>query len=211
MGLRTSLRSGQPYRIVELALGLVLAATAALKVSGLGSGTLAGDGWYARADVQAAAMAWEGLLAAGLFWGGARRLVWLLCVVTFVAFSGVNLSMGLAGQATCNCFGAVAVNPWWVLSLDVVVLATLMVSRPPLTGFRRPGQMLAEVRPLLGIAATTAALAGGLVLIGWMVYGSPSAAAARLRGEVGGVRGRLVELGDHPGRALVTPAVEVIT
>ena len=97
----------------------------------------------------------------------------MACVGTFAVFSGVNLTLGLAGQATCHCFGAVAVSPWAVLGLDAVVLLLLAAARPPLAGFRSPGRVVGELRPAAGYALAAAGVVGLTVGGGWVAYGSP--------------------------------------
>jgi hypothetical protein len=197
-------------RRFEVGLGLLLLSTAALKMAGLTAGVLTSDGWFARPEVQFAAVVWEWLLAAGLLWGGARHLVWLASVLTFGLFSGINLSLGLAGQSTCNCLGVLAVNPWAVLALDGVILLLLALARPALGGFRRPARVVGELRPAAGYAAAAVGLAVALAGGGWLAYGSPAAALAQLTGQVGEVSPRVVHLGDQEVGTLFTYPVEVV-
>jgi len=66
-------------------------------------------------------------LVSGLF----RKGCWLLTTITFAAFIGITLQKGLAGAATCGCFGRVHVNPWITLLLiDVPLFISLLIFRP---------------------------------------------------------------------------------
>ncbi|MFO0799087.1 MAG: DUF1573 domain-containing protein [Gemmataceae bacterium] len=157
-------------------MGGLLIAAAGLKLAALATSALPPAGWTAQPWVQAAAGGWELVLGAWLLGGAAPRAAWAAAVVTFLAFAGVSASLGLAGIADCGCLGAVPASPWLAFGVDVAALALLAVGRPRATG--------ATPRPAWGGMLTGSAAA--LVLVGaagsW-VYGSPTAALARLRGD----------------------------
>jgi len=125
--------------------------------------------------VQAAAGGWELVLGAWLLGGAAPRAGWAAAVVTFLTFAGVSATLGLAGVANCGCLGAVEASPWLAFGIDAAALVLLAVGRP------RADEATAAKRPAFG-----GVLVGAAVLLGaagsW-VYGSPTAALARLRGD----------------------------
>ena len=67
-------------------------------------------------------------LALGVF----RRLVWATTVGAFIFFCLITVSKALSGEASCGCFGAVQVNPWVTLVLDVAIVIFSLVFRPSL-------------------------------------------------------------------------------
>lgn len=69
-------------------------------------------------------------LALGLFmWS---RYYWRVLrwasLALFISFSGYSLYLALHGAASCGCFGPVHVSPWWMLGLDLAVIAGLLAS-----------------------------------------------------------------------------------
>jgi len=164
--------------IIRIGLGLLLIATAGLKLYGIGVSATAQVGWFAQPWVQLAAAEWELVLGLWLLSGSFPKVSWLAAVSTFLTFAGVSAYLGFNGVASCGCLGAVQASPWWAFAVDAMALAMLAVSRP--RGERvSSGANLGSVKWIGGVAvllivATVAASA---------VYGSPEAALARLRGQ----------------------------
>jgi hypothetical protein len=48
-------------------------------------------------------------------------------LATFLVFAVVSGYAGAIGKPSCGCLGAAAVNPWWILSFDLVVIASLLL------------------------------------------------------------------------------------
>jgi thiol-disulfide isomerase/thioredoxin len=66
-------------------------------------------------------------LVSGLF----RKAAWLLATFAFAGFIGITLYKGLAGAASCGCFGVVLVNPWITLTaIDLPLFVLLAIFRP---------------------------------------------------------------------------------
>lgn len=75
--------------------------------------------------LQIAAEAGLGLLAlSGVWW---RQLRWL-ALVFFSAFALYSFHLATSGAATCGCFGALNVHPWWTFAIDAAVVAGLAAS-----------------------------------------------------------------------------------
>ena len=80
-------------------------------------------------------------------------------------FACVSFSKGLAGEASCGCFGTVKVNPWYTFALDAAAVAALLRWRPSFSQGSEPsGERPAAVR-LAAFASVW--LAVGLP-IGWL-------------------------------------------
>lgn len=164
--------------IVRIGLGVLLLATAGLKLYGLGASAVPRVGWFAQPWVQLLTAEWELVLGGWLLSGAYPRASWLAALVTFVAFAGVSGYLGWIGVASCGCFGAIQANPWWAFGVDVAAVALLAVSRPT-----------AEVgaphflRTACAWAGGVALACGLLALAGSLFFGSVEAAVAKLRGE----------------------------
>lgn len=137
------LRSGYrvPYDAVRVALGLLLLVAAALKGYQLATEPVLAphlDGpWWATGLTTLLASRWLllGAVEFELFFG-----LWLLAglyprqtravaIGCFVLFAAVSLFKALSGDATCGCFGKVAIHPWYTFALDCGVLCILGVLR----------------------------------------------------------------------------------
>jgi hypothetical protein len=143
--------------VVRLALGLLLLAAAVLKTHQLATEPTAERGlltsrWFLILTVE---MEW--CLALLLLGGLYRRLTWGLATISFTAYAALALTKALGGEASCGCFGVVAVNPWYTLALDVGAVAALLVFRPSL---RLPAPTTVSRKTLVGLA--TVALAAGV-------------------------------------------------
>ncbi|MGC9453917.1 MAG: MauE/DoxX family redox-associated membrane protein [Phycisphaerae bacterium] len=119
--------------VVRVVLGLVLLAAALLKTHELAT--------RPAKDLNILSYRWSLALLVqvqiflGLWWvsGLYRRLAWLSAVVCFAFFTGVTIYEGLAGYASCGCFGVVEVHPWHTLIFDLCALAALLIFRPQLS------------------------------------------------------------------------------
>ncbi len=66
--------------------------------------------------------------------GYARRGAWLAGLALFTLLAGVSGYFASVGQASCGCFGQVAVSPWVSLTLNAVCTVILLVGRPASDG-----------------------------------------------------------------------------
>jgi hypothetical protein len=69
-------------------------------------------------------------LALILLFGIVPKISWLVTTILFMIFSIVSLAKGLSGAESCNCWGAVKVNPFITFLLDVGIVALLLFFRP---------------------------------------------------------------------------------
>lgn len=66
-------------------------------------------------------------LLSGLLPGAAR----LLTTFVFACFTLVALGRGVAGEASCGCFGNLSVTPWLAVALDLTLFVLLLAVRVP--------------------------------------------------------------------------------
>ena len=192
------------YRVLSIAVGLVLVAAAVGKFLGLSVSPLARTGMLHHPTVTMAVVEWEILLGAALLARFRPRLVRYLTLGTFAAFAAASGYAVRTGVSSCGCFGAVELNPWYVLLFDLAVLAAFAVVRPPADAApaaRLPGLL----RPVAGGVVLTLLVLGGLSLM----YHDPATALARLRGETVVLSPTVLDLGTHPGGTQVVRTVQV--
>ncbi len=157
----------------------MLIAAASLKLAGWIISAFAQYGWWLSANVQIAAIAWELILGSALLLGVYRPLTWLLALLTFALFAGVSSYLGFVGQATCGCFGAIKASPWTAFGVDIGLLILLGLFRPRFNTAELKTATVESGKWALCLAVVLAAMLG----TGVILYGSPSAALAKLRGE----------------------------
>ncbi len=117
------------YPLISRLLGLLLLAASLLKA-------------YQRAGLfllaprsperwlYAGTIALEMLLGLWLLIGFQAELTRWIAQTCFAIFLGVSLAKGVAGEASCGCFGAVSVNPWITAGIDGLAVLVLHLARP---------------------------------------------------------------------------------
>ncbi len=123
--------------------------------------------------VKTVALQVEILVALWLLTGWARQTARLAAVTLFVLLAIASLMLAVSGVSDCGCFGAVAVNPWLTLALDVGCVTLLLVTQPQ--GWVRNLRVSSPIVCGLGL----------LALLAVAVVGSSTgqSALARFRGE----------------------------
>ena len=155
------------YDVVRALLGLVLLIAAALKGYQLATEPVANNGiltsrWFLIAQVEFELM-FGLLLLSGLY----KRLMWMVALVCFVGFSLVTLYKGLAGAASCGCFGQVEINPWYTLIFDLAAVTALLIFRP--SGKHRQYVQFHWLRSaMVAAVALVAGIPGGLAMASYI-------------------------------------------
>jgi hypothetical protein len=199
-------------RLLAGLVGLLLLLAAVLKLYGLNVAPFAQYGKLLNTSVQFAAVEWEVVLGVWLLSGRRPLGAWLAAVLTFAAFAVVSGYLGVIGQASCGCFGAIQASPWVAFSVDVVALVLLAVARPDFKALAAQnrgalrGALLADV----GLVAVGLAFCAGLIGLASVAYGSPDAALARLRGESLSIRPGIVDVGRGEVGQTLEATVEVV-
>jgi hypothetical protein len=126
--------SWQAGRLVPLSLGLVLLAAAFFKGTDPATLILPAGGFQSSKYGLVALIEAEAFLGLWLITGIYPRASRLLAILSFSCFSLVSLTQAMSGQESCHCFGRHSVNPWLMLSLDIVALALLSSWSPVQNG-----------------------------------------------------------------------------
>jgi hypothetical protein len=117
------------FRALPRLLGIFLLATAWMKVlapAETASFQSAYDLPYWLLSVGIQLELFVGLLLVGALW---LPWAWAAAIVLFASFAGISLLRALAGLESCGCFGAIRVNPWMTLTIDLAILAALWAGR----------------------------------------------------------------------------------
>jgi len=127
---KASVTSWRSFRTLQVCLGLLLLTAAALKTHQLVTEPTLETGildsrWFLMAVVE-----FEFFLAIWIFAGLLPVWTWRASIALFAVFSLVTLYKAVSGEASCGCFGRVSISPWFTFTLDVFVLAALLVCRP---------------------------------------------------------------------------------
>ncbi|HEY1378500.1 MAG TPA: DUF1573 domain-containing protein [Gemmataceae bacterium] len=189
---------------MRVLLGLVLLTAAGLKLYGLNVTALPRVGWFATPQVQLVVAEWELVLGLWLLSGAAPAGAWLAAVGTFLAFAAVSGYFGWIGVASCGCLGVIRASPWTAFGVDVAALLLLAATRPSF----RTTSLRVSFRPAvipLGAAVILVFLTG----IGAVLYGSPAAALARLRGDTITVSTDYLDFGAVSAGKVVERSVDV--
>lgn len=189
------------YSIVRSALGVLLLLAAVLKLSGLGADPVARMGIFSAPEFQLAVIEFEVFLALWLLSGKRPLGSWLVALTAFAGFAAVSFYQGWIGQSSCGCFGRLSVSPWAAFTLDILILAALGFGCPDLTPLRdNPRRHLrGALLPAAWGIAGTAAIAGVLIGLAHLGFGSVPAAIAYFRGERVSIEPRLVDVGSGVG------------
>ncbi len=166
-------------------VGLVLIAAALLKAGGQSYEPFSRGGVFGSSWAQLAIIQLELLVGAWLFLRPRSVGAWLLCVGMFACFACVTFYSGYVGQSSCGCFGAVHVSPWYTFAFDAAVLVGLWLFRPEavISRERRGAEVVAGLRTGAGRLIGLGLVSFVIIAAGYVFFGSPDKALARLRGE----------------------------
>ena len=198
-------------RAIRIGLGTLLVVTAGMKFYAYNDPSPSWMAWYSNSVVRAVVIEWELLLGLWLLAGWSQAIVWWVARCTFGWMAVVSLALGVTGQPSCGCFGAVRTSPWVALVLDLVVLRMLLQWRPE-SATCQPEPVASGNRI---VTAATFVLGVGLVLgmfaVGTSLFfgGSVGAALAFLRDEPLSVSPAQVDFGEAEEGQILETSVEV--
>jgi hypothetical protein len=172
-------------------VGLLLLTTAALKLIDLVGGGLNSSAWF-----DPLVILFEVGLGFGLVITRRSAGLWMVTLLTFLAFAGLNLNTARIGLASCGCFGMVSVSPWYALALDGGVLGVLTLWAFLVRDVRSVRRGLPDAAAFLLGFALTAAVWLSIVHLG---FGSTAAAKAALRGDKVFLEPPVIDFGTVPG------------
>ncbi|HEY7314869.1 MAG TPA: MauE/DoxX family redox-associated membrane protein [Gemmataceae bacterium] len=190
------MRCKLPYSWVSHILALLLLVAAGLKLNGLAVDPVGRMGLFSMPVFQIAIVEFEIFLAAWLLWGRQPLGSWATALGAFSIFAAVSAYQGWIGRASCGCFGRLSVSPWSAFGIDLAVLLALVVGRPDLAAVRQhPRRILTNILPAAYGLSGAAVVLGVLAALASLLFGSPDAALAHLRGERISLYPRLVDVG----------------
>ncbi|MCR4414452.1 MAG: hypothetical protein NUV77_18695, partial [Thermoguttaceae bacterium] len=117
--------SNSHYHRVRLVVALLLLVSAALKAYELATEPTLTHGLLHSRWFMAAVVEFEIFFGSWLLAGVYSRATRFVAVACFCVFACVSALKGLSGEASCGCFGKLAVNPWYTFCLDVACVVAL--------------------------------------------------------------------------------------
>ena len=121
-------KSNFPARCVDVAIGILLIATALLKAANPDQTLSFLD--YSSSSIRFIAIQTEIVLGTWLILGMARRTAWTMALILFAIMAVASLWLAIQGQSDCGCFGSIHVSPWLTFAIDMVSIALLILTRP---------------------------------------------------------------------------------
>ncbi len=110
------------WSIVKFAVVFILLLAAVLKTHQLVTVPAIGDGILHKRWFHICLVEFEFAFCVWLLLGLFPRWARWATVLLFTLFGGVSFYKGLSGEASCGCFGAAKVNPWFTTILDFVLV-----------------------------------------------------------------------------------------
>jgi uncharacterized membrane protein YphA (DoxX/SURF4 family) len=123
--------------VMRFAVALILLVAAILKAHQLATTPSLGENLLHARWFNILVIEFELFFGIWLIFGLLPRLTWFATVGCFSVFALVSLYKAVSGETSCGCFGEVAVNPWFTMLFDLLVIGILMLFRPPKMVFWR--------------------------------------------------------------------------
>lgn len=148
------------YRIVSMALGLLLVTTGILKYHELFTVGLAPGRppWVA-----AVVAAVECLFGTWMIFGVSPRLTRCLAIGVFLGLFHIVLIKLSERSATCGCYGRLQISPWVALTIDAVAVVALLAARPRAMESAAGQPTEARRLWLFGVVGVTVAVIGAVL------------------------------------------------
>ncbi len=125
-----AMTTSRGWLFVRLFVAAVLLIAAGLKAHQLATTPSLGDGILQARWFNIFVVEFELLFGIWLVFGLLQKLTWLASVGLFAVFATVSTFKGISGEASCGCFGEVAINPWLTAMFDLCVVGMLVWVRP---------------------------------------------------------------------------------
>ncbi|MDO5554286.1 MAG: DoxX family protein [Planctomycetia bacterium] len=121
--------SGNAYLWLTRGIAVLLLFAAGMKAWQLATVPSLGEGLLHARWFNIVVVEFEIVFACWLLMGLLPKLTRWATIALFTTFAGVSLYKAVSGEASCGCFGAVTVNPWWTMGLGVVVVGLVVLHR----------------------------------------------------------------------------------
>lgn len=198
-------------RGIGIGLGLLLITGSTMKFYAWNYPWPSGPAWYTNSLVRAAAIEWELILGLWMLVGWNQVAWWRAAGYTFSCLAIISLALGVMGQPSCGCFGAVRTSPWIALALDAVALCLLWRWRPksPVGGHESVDR--AGGTPSVGAAASGVALILAVLTAGTILFfgGSVDVALAFLRDEPLSISPAQIDFGEGVEGEILEASVDI--
>ena len=122
-------RLGRRWNTLRLIVAAILLFAAGMKAWQLATIPTIGEGLLHARWFNIAVVEFELAFSIWLISGILPRLTRLATIGLFTTFAGVSLYKALLGEASCGCFGAAQVNPWFTATLDIAIVVALLCCR----------------------------------------------------------------------------------
>lgn len=122
------------YRLVPTILACILLVAAFLKGHELATEELSGKSLLTSRWFLTCLVLFELALGLSLLSGLHARLIRVAALLTLIVFFEVALYQGITGQPSCRCLGKASVNPWFMVTFDVLALAGIFAWQPSSIG-----------------------------------------------------------------------------
>jgi hypothetical protein len=153
----TAKSGNRGYRLVRIAVAVLLLTASALKCWQLATEPIAGTGLLNSRWLLMATVEFELLFGFWLLANLWAKPTWAAALACFGLFTCVSVCKAVSGHATCGCFGRVPVNPWYTSTLDLAVVLSLLRWRPIESSFAARHAMIVSMMWLLiGVPAAFA-------------------------------------------------------
>ncbi len=119
------IRKAFSWPVIRFTLAAVILTAAGLKAHQLATTPSLGNGILEARWFNIFVVEFELLFGFWLVFGLLPKLTWLASFGLFSVFATVSAFKGIAGEASCGCFGAVAINPWLTAVFDLGVVGML--------------------------------------------------------------------------------------
>jgi len=184
-------------RAVRIVVGLILIASAALKLDDLLYGEATALLWLPSPRWVFAAIEVEALVGLWLLSGWQARWAWVVALILFLILAVVSLTLALQGQSTCGCFGRALdyLSPWMMFGIDVVILAGLGFVCPQMT----TAVPISWMKDVCHVGLGVALLLGIVLAAVFILSDNPIRLVANLRNELLIVEPAITELGTAAG------------
>ena len=128
----TKVMSSNPgWQVLRYLIAATLLVAAVSKSYMLSTTPTMGDGILDNRLFQIALVNFELALSVWLIAGLMPRFSWLVTIACFSVFAIVSFyKAAVLHESSCGCFGAVQVNPWITMTLDLAIIGLLIVFRP---------------------------------------------------------------------------------
>jgi hypothetical protein len=189
----------------RLLIGCIVLVAAGSKVFALVSGTVSDAPYASSPRLDMAIIEIEVLLGLLLVSGRWEHLAWWFAFVFFVGAACVSGYLALQGVASCPCFGSLHVSPWISLTLDIVIIAMILLWRPALVAAESAA---VPARLTFVRGAQVALLFGGLGLLLWSAAPGNSSSTWIFRDALS-VEPRLSSIGEGPRGEMRTFALSI--